>query len=60
MRTETLYVCKRLRLLSYLVDLGFNEYTIIPDPTSTKGYNWWLFIKTPELEEAIARYFNYR
>lgn len=52
------YTVKRLRLLQYLVNKGFKEYTIIPDPTSTKGYNWFVFENTEALEEALAEYFS--
>jgi hypothetical protein len=40
------------------VNKGFKEYTIIPDPTSTKGYNWFVFENTEALEEALAEYFS--
>lgn len=51
-------IVKRLRLLQYLIDRGFTEYKIIPDPTTTKtGYNWFVFKKTPELKEVVDDYF---
>lgn len=51
------YVVKRLRLLQFLVNKGFKEYTIIPDPTSNKGFSWFLFKRTPDLETALDDYF---
>ena len=51
------YTVKRLRLLQYLVERGFKDYTIIPDPTSTKKYNWFVFELTEDLEAAVTEYF---
>lgn len=51
-------IVKRLRLLQYLLDRGFTDYKIIPDPTSTKaGYNWFVFKNTPELQQIVDEYF---
>lgn len=55
--SELYYYVKRMRLLTWLVNHNFTEYEAIPDPTSNKGYKWWVFKKTPELEEAITEYF---
>ena len=52
------YCVKRLRLLQYLKAKGFTEYTVIPDPTSSKGYNWFIFENSNELEEALTEYFT--
>lgn len=52
------FCVKRLRLLQYLTERGFTEYTIIPDPTSTKGFNWFIFQNSDELEAAITEYFK--
>lgn len=57
MKSNATYTVKRLRLLQYLVNKGFKEYTIIPDPTSTKNYNWFVFENTEALAEAVAEYF---
>lgn len=51
------YIVKRLRLLQYLVSRGFKEYTVIPDPTSTRNFNWFVFENTEELQEAVKEYF---
>lgn len=56
MKNKT-YTVKRLRLLQFLVNKGFRNYTIIPDPTSTKNYNWFVFENTEALEEAVKEYF---
>jgi hypothetical protein len=52
------YTVKRSRLLQFLKENGFTTYKVIPDPTSTKGYNWFLFTNTPELEECLEKYFS--
>jgi hypothetical protein len=54
---KDVYVVKRLRLLQFLVNEGFKEYTVIPDPTSNKGFSWFLFNRSPELEAALEEYF---
>ena len=58
MKHNPTYTVKRLRLLQYLVNKGFKNYTIIPDPTSTKNYNWFVFENTEALEEAVNEYFS--
>jgi uncharacterized protein YdaT len=57
MNNESLYYCKRLRTLNALISKGFTDYEVIPDPTSKKGYNWFVFKRTPELDAAVAEYF---
>jgi hypothetical protein len=57
MKSENVYYVKRLRLLNYLVNKGFRDYEVVPDPTSRKGYNWFLFEYTDELADALAEYF---
>lgn len=57
MNTEQNYYVKRIRLLSYLLEHGFTKYEVIPDPTSKKGYNWFVFKRTPEFDKAIEDYF---
>lgn len=57
MNNENLYYVKRLRVLSYLIERGFRDYEVIPDPTSTKGYNWFVFKRTPEFNAVIEEYF---
>lgn len=58
MKHNPTYTVKRLRLLQFLVNKGFKDYTIIPDPTSTKNYNWFVFENTEALEEALNEYFS--
>lgn len=57
MHKSKYYTCKRLRLLEYLINLGFEPVKSIPDAINPR-YNWWLFNNTPELEDAITNYFK--
>ena len=57
MDNENLYFVKRLRLLNFLITRGFRDYEVIPDPTSHKNYNWFVFKRTPEFDAAINEYF---
>lgn len=58
MNNDELYFVKRLRLLNVLISKGFRDYDVIPDPTSKKGYNWFVFKRTPEFDAAIEEYFG--
>ena len=51
------YTCKRLRMLQYLKEQGFIPYLTLPDVQNPR-YNVWKFKNTPELEDAIDRYFD--
>lgn len=55
--TNKYYTCKRMRLLEYLRDKGFEPEKSIPDPGNPK-YNWWLFKNTKELSQEVQAYFN--
>lgn len=57
MINENIYFVKRLRLLNWLILKGFTEYKVIPDPTSNKGYNWFMFKRTPEFDSVVEEYF---
>lgn len=57
MTENNYYIIKRLRMLDYMISKGFKDYKVIPDPTSTKKYNWFVFEKTEALEEAVKEYF---
>lgn len=57
MTDEKVYYVKRLRLLNFLITRGFREYEVIPDPTSHKNYNWFMFERTPEFDAAVEEYF---
>ena len=50
------YTCKRLRLLSYLMDRGFKDWKPLPDATNPK-YSVWITKNSVELEAAVAEYF---
>ena len=52
------WVCKRLRMLSYLKKAGFEPYAWGPDFNNPK-YNVYFFdLDTPGLQEAIDEYFK--
>ena len=51
------YTCKRLRMLEYLKGEGFVPYLTLPD-VSNPRFNVWRFKNTPELEDAIDKYFK--
>ena len=58
MNNETVYYVKRLRMLNFLITRGFRNYEVVPDPTSHKGYNWFVFKRTPEFDAAVKEYFE--
>lgn len=58
MTNENIYFVKRLRLLNYLITRGFKDYEVIPDPTSHKGYNWFIFKRTPDFDKTVEEYFK--
>ena len=51
------YVCRKLRLLSFLQGEGFKFVGVRKDKHN-RNYNVWLFEDTSELREAIERYYN--
>ena len=51
------YCCRRLRLLEYLLNKGFEPYATVPEPENYK-YKNWLFHNSEELEETINTYFK--
>lgn len=51
------YICKRLRMLSYLRERGFEAIGTMPD-IENPNYNVWIFDNSPELEQAIDGYFR--
>lgn len=57
MKHGEIYTVKRLRLLEYLLNKGFEPYTTIPDSQNWR-YKNWLFNNSPELESVINEYFN--
>lgn len=57
MAENNYYIVKRYRMLEFLISKGFTDYKIIPDPTSSRNYNWFLFEQTEALKEAVKEYF---
>ena len=56
MENINMYVCKKMRLCSYLLREGFHYIKIVQDKNNSK-YNCWLFKRTPELMNAIEEYY---
>lgn len=51
------YVCKKIRLLTFLQSKGFNFIKTEQDKNNDK-YIVWIFIETPELRDAIEEYYS--
>lgn len=51
------YVCKRMRLLNYLMDKGFNFIKTQRDRRNPH-YIVWIFKDSPELRECVEEYYN--
>ena len=52
------FLCKRWRMLDYLVGLGYQPIKTLPDCTNPR-YNVWVFENTgPEFEQAVTEYFE--
>ena len=54
-----IYVCKRLRLLCWLMDKGFEPFASQPD-MDNPHYKVWLFREDEEgkLQQAVTDYYN--
>lgn len=59
-KSDKIYIVKRIRLLEFLISKGFVDYKIIPDPTSTKKYNWFIFEDNEQIRAAANEYFEQR
>lgn len=51
------YICKRLRLLDFLMKQGFEVIDTVPDVKNPK-YKCWRFKRTPEILEAVEQYYS--
>lgn len=51
------YVCRSMRLLTYLLKKGYIYIRVDKDRKNPK-YHVWLFEDTPELREEIDRYYK--
>lgn len=49
------FKCESIRLSRYLYSLGFDKESVF-----VNGNENWLFEKTPELQECLDFYFNFR
>lgn len=50
-----MYVCKTMRMCSFLLEKGFKIYDTQVDKFNSK-FNIWLFKATPELWAAVTEY----
>ena len=57
MKHGNYYSCRRLRLLEYLLQKGFEPVQTVPDHTNWRFKNW-IFENSAELEAALTEYFN--
>ena len=51
-----MYVCRRLRLLTFLQERGFQFISTMEDKDNPK-FSVWVFPKTPALMEAVEEYY---
>ena len=52
-----MYVCRRMKLCSFLLKKGFKYEKVIQDRDNPR-YNCWLFKQSPELRNAIEEYYS--
>ena len=52
-----MYVCRRMKLCSFLLSKGFKYIREEPDKSNEK-YSVWLFKNSPELRLAIEEYYS--
>lgn len=52
-----MYVCRRMKLCSFLLSKGFNYEKVEQDKFNPK-YQVWIFKNTPELKLAIEEYYS--
>ena len=50
-----MYVCKTMRMCSFLLEKGFKIYDTQVDKFNSK-FNIWLFKATPEIRQALGEY----
>ena len=51
------YVCRRIRLLTFLQEKGFNYIKMEQDKYNPK-YNIWLFKDCQEIRDAVEEYYK--
>lgn len=56
-RTTEYYICKRLKLLDFLMKKGFEVIDVVPD-VNNPLYNCWRFKRTPEILVAVDEYYS--
>ena len=56
-KENKIFVCKRIRVLNYLINAGFEPYETIVDADNL-NYKNWLFERTEALTKALDDYFT--
>lgn len=51
------YVCKKIRLYSFLTEKGFVPYKMVRD-NKNPMYLIWLYDDSPKLQQAVTEYYN--
>ena len=51
------YTVKRLKMLEWMLNRGFEPIKDIPDPNNWR-YKHWIFKNSPEFEDAVDAYFE--
>ena len=51
------YVCRRIRLLTFLQDKGF-QYIMMEKDKYNPSYNIWLFKDSQMLRDAVEEYYS--
>lgn len=51
------YVCRKIRLYSYLTELGFKPYRVVPDMYDSDRLVW-LYEDTEEIRDAVESYYS--
>lgn len=55
--TRGTYVCRKLRLYSFLTDCGFKPYRAVPDMYDSSRLVW-LYEDSDEIRDAVEEYYK--
>lgn len=53
---KKVYVCKRLKLFSWLTENGFTPFKQVQDDNNPR-YMCWLFVNSAQLQKSISEYY---
>lgn len=57
MKKNSIFLCKRMKLFTYLCEKGFVPYKTAKDENNPK-YTVWMYNRSDRLNAAIEEYFN--